>query len=128
MGVVVISFTSSGSFDHMESFLGSMKKMNVRPILESCGAQGVAALIAATPRDSGLAASSWHYTVDITAGGATVTWHNTDVENGFPVAIALQYGYATGTGGYVQGRDYINPAIKPIFDQIESEIWKAVAS
>ena len=83
---------------------------------------------AATPKDSGLSAGSWDYTVEQTRSSATITWINTDVEGGFPVAIMLQYGHGTGTGGYVAGRDYINPAMRPIFDQIAESVWKAVTS
>jgi hypothetical protein len=102
--------------------------MNVMGILNSCGQQGVAALSAATPLETGLASHSWTYEVAKTGGGYTITWLNTDVESGFPVAIMLQYGYGTGTGGYVQGRDYINPAMRPIFDSIAEKVWKAVTS
>lgn len=124
----MFSFSSSGSFDRTEAFLKAMQKLNIPHILESCGQMGVAALAAATPEDSGLAANSWGYVVEGGRGSATITWTNTDVENGFPVAIMLQYGHGTGSGGYVQGRDYINPAIRPIFDQIADRVWKAVTS
>lgn len=96
--------------------------------LDRLAQQGVTALESATPRDSGLAAGSWSYTIQKARGSARIEWTNSDVENGFPVAIMLQYGYGTGTGGYVQGRDFINPAIKPIFDMIADEVWKAVTS
>jgi len=88
----------------------------------------VAALASATPSDSGLAAASWGYEVSSKGGSHSITWTNTDVESGFPVAIMLQFGYATGTGGYVAGRDYINPAMRPIFDQIAYKVWRAVTS
>lgn len=100
--------------------------MNIRNTLEAAGAEGVRALEAATPKDSGRAASSWYYKVEQTKTGVEVAWYNSDVENGFPVAIALQYGYGTGTGGFVPGRDYINPAMKPIFDRISDDIRRAV--
>lgn len=124
----MISVTTSGSFKNTESFLRNAPKANVRSILESCGQEGVRALSAATRKDSGRAAASWYYTVTQTRSGWTLTWSNSDVESGFPVAIMLQYGYATGTGGYVQGTDYINPALKPIFDKISDKAWKAVTS
>lgn len=123
----VISFRSSGSFDKMESFLRSMQRLNLRSIVEPYAKQGVEALSRATPVDTGLAARSWSYEID-TSKGVTVTWTNSDVENGFPVVVMLQYGHGTGTGGYVQGRDFINPAIKPIMDQIAENIWKEVTS
>lgn len=88
----------------------------------------MSALARATPIDTGLAAHSWTYEVQGDSSFCTISWRNTDVESGFPVAIALQFGYATGTGGYVAGRDYINPAMRPIFDQIERRVLKAVNS
>lgn len=124
----MISFESTGSFAKTSSFLKSMSKLDISKILNSAGRRGVDALAAATPLESGRAASAWSYIVEQTSKTVTVTWMNSDNENGFPVAIALQYGYATGTGGYVQGRDYINPAIKPIFDDILNTVWKAVTS
>jgi len=117
-----------GSFDKTNAFLNSMAKLDIAGVMDSCGREGVTALEAATPLDSGLAARSWFYEVTISDGLYTIAWSNSDVESGFPVAVMLQYGYATGTGGYVQGRDYINPAIKPIFDQIADKVWKAVTS
>ena len=124
----MLSFQSSGSFSNMESFLKNVSKTNYKQILEPFAQEGAAALASATPTESGLAASSWGYVITATRGSCKITWTNSDVENGFPVAVMLQYGYATGTGGYVQGRDYINPAIKPIFDRIANEVWKAVTS
>lgn len=96
--------------------------------LKSYGQEGVIALSSATPKDSTLAASSWDYEVSQSKYGCSITWTNNDIEKGFPVVIMLQYGYGTKGGGYVQGRDYINPAIKPIFDKIADKVWKAVTS
>lgn len=124
----MISLTSNGSFKKTQDYLRRLSRLNIRGILESQGRAGVAALAGATPMESGLAANSWDYTVTSSGGNHTITWTNNDVENGFPVAIMLQYGYATGTGGYVQGRDYINPAMRPIFDQIEERVRRAVTS
>lgn len=124
----MISVTSSGSFDSTLRFLSTVSHLDISGILHSAGQQGAAALASATPIESGLAASSWNYEVSGGKNGATITWTNTDVENGFPVAIMLQYGYGTGTGGYVAGRDYINPAMRPIFDQIADRVWRAVTS
>ena len=124
----MITFENSGSFNNTESFLRSMSKMNIINILRPYAQEGVKALEYATPKDSGLAASSWDYEIVQSKGGYTIYWTNRDIENGFPVAIMLQYGYGTGAGGYVQGRDYINPAIKPIFDKIADKVWKAVTS
>lgn len=124
----MISVTSNGSWAKTDSFLRAMQSMNILEILGRYGQEGVSALSAATPIDSGLAASSWTYEVGREGGGYFINWLNTDVENGFHVVIALQFGYGTGTGGYVQGRDFINPAIQPIFDQISNDVWKVVTS
>lgn len=123
-----VSFSHRGSFKNMESFLQRSLKLDIRRAVESYAQEGVRALELATPVRSGLAAKSWGYEIVEKQGLVQVIWTNSDVENGFPVAIMLQYGYGTGTGGYVQGRDYINPAIKPVFDKIATSIWKAVKS
>ena len=126
----MISVTTSGSFKNTESFLKAMQNLNktILRILNDAGRKGVQALARATPANSGLASDSWDYKVGAKDGVYSIIWTNSDIESGFPVAIMLQYGYATGTGGYVQGRDYINPAIRPIFDEIETTVWKAVTS
>lgn len=123
-----ISIVSKGDLSKTEAFLRRMDKFDIRPLLEAGAQQGVKALAAATPKDSGLASDSWGYKISGGKFYVTIVWTNHDVENGFPVAIMLQYGYGTGTGGYVQGEDYINPAIRPIFDQIAEKVWKAVTS
>lgn len=122
------SFSQGGSFNNLEKFLKAMQKMSIKQLVEKQAQRGVEALRANTPRESGLAASSWGYEIRQNGRSTTIIWTNSDVENGFPVAIALQYGYGTGTGGYVQGRDYINPAMRPVFDSIADEVWKAVTS
>lgn len=124
----MITFRVGGSTKKTEAFLKAVSNLNVKGVLDSCGAEGVAALSNATPISSGLAAHSWNYKIEQKGGVYSIIWTNSDVENGFPVAIMLQYGYSTGTGGYVQGEDYINPAIKPIFDKISERVWKAVTS
>ncbi len=124
----MISFVIGGSFKNMESFLRSVSKLDILSLLKASGQQGVNALSKATPIDTELTAHSWGFEVFGSGGKYTIVWTNSDVENGFPVAIMLQYGYGTGTGGYVQGYDYINPAIRPIFDQIADRVWKAVTS
>jgi hypothetical protein len=124
----VISLTSKGTFSKTEASLRKMAAINFSSILESAGKAGAAALARATPRDTGLVSSSWTFEVAGGNGSIRLIWHNTDIESGFPVAIMLQLGYSTGTGGYVQGRDYINPAIEPIFDKIQADVWKAVTS
>jgi hypothetical protein len=123
-----IRFRVRGSTDKLEKFLHSMQKLDIGAIIASQAQLGVDALANAVPKDSGLASQNWGYEVSQNGGGVRITWTNSDIENGFPVAIMLQYGYGTGTGGYVQGRDYINPAIRPVFDQIANTVWKAVTS
>jgi hypothetical protein len=123
-----ISLSSSGSFDKTTAWLKKLQKLDIGQIAAKEAARGVQALAAATPKDSNKASSSWSYEIEKTASHVTIFWKNSDVENGFPVVIMLQYGHGTGTGGYVQGRDFINPAIRPIFDQIANTVWKAVIS
>jgi len=124
----MVTFSSKGDFKKTDAFLRKMTEGRIFQALGRYGPQGVAALQAGTPVDSGLAASSWGYEVTHDSGGWTLTWTNSDTENGFQVAIMIQYGYGTGTGGYVVGRDYINPAMRPIFDQIADAVWREVTS
>jgi hypothetical protein len=120
--------TTSGSFDKTKKYLQKLRRGDFYKGLDRYARAGADALAAASPVDTGLSAGSWDYTIEINGPSCTISWFNTDVENGFPVAVMLQYGYATGTGGYVQGRDYINPAMKPVFDQIEDAVRRAVTS
>jgi hypothetical protein len=124
----MISYETSGDFNNLEGFLKKMSKGDIFSTLDKYGRMGVAALASATPSSSGLAASSWGYKVERARDQYSIIWTNSDIENGFPVVVMLQHGYATGTGGYVQGRDFINPAIKPVMDQISDEVWKAVTT
>jgi len=124
----VLSITSSGSFRNTESFLKAMQKMDILQVLRKYGAQGAQALSNATPVNTGRAAASWNYEVGKEKGTYFIYWTNSDTENGFPVVIMLQFGHGTRNGGYVQGRDFINPAIRPIFDQIAEDVWKVVTS
>lgn len=124
----MISFNIRGSFKNMESFLKKSSKVDILKIMDSCGQRGVVALSSATPVDSGRAKSSWSYKATKKGNIYSLAWYNSDNENGFPVVIMLQYGYGTGTGGFVEGRDYINPAIRPIFDDLSHKIWRAVTS
>ena len=124
----MITFEAKGGWDRTESFLKRAIRLNITQRLQAAAAEGVAALAAATPKESGLTANSWTAEVTIGANGFTIEWQNTHVVSGVPIAIILQYGHGTGTGGYVQGRDYINPAIQPVFDKIADEIWKEVTS
>jgi len=124
----VISFSSEGSFDKTFKFLAAMQRLDIKKVCDNEAQKGVRALAAGTPKDSGIAANSWSYEIEHTKSSTTIWWKNIDVENGFPVALMLQYGHGTGTGGWIQGRDYINPAMRPIFDEIAETVWKAVTS
>ena len=110
-----------------DRFLANAKSQKYFNILDRYGKKGVSALSSATPIDQGNTAGSWTYEVSITNSSARITWSNSNLTSqGVPVAILLQYGHGTGTGGYVSGRDYINPAIKPIFDDMADAVWKEV--
>ena len=122
----MIAITQSGNFNNTERFLKGAKKLDIKRILESYGREGVRALASATPVDSGLTADSWGFRVTISKGSFSIVWTNSNVVKGVPIAIILQYGHGTGTGGYVQGRDYINPAIQPIFQKIADSVWLEV--
>lgn len=123
-----ISLSSSGAFSKTEALLRKLQKLDIGAIAEAGARRGVRALAQATPQDSSLAAASWSYEIKRSKANTTIIWTNSDVEDGFPVVIMLQYGHGTGTGGYVQGRDFINPALRPIFDEIAQSVWKAVIS
>lgn len=124
----MITVKSIGSFKQTETFLKNLAKLDIVGILQASGVEGVNALSRVTPIETGLAAHSWDFEVSAGGGIYEIAWTNSDTENGFPVIIMLQYGHGTGTGGYVQGRDFINPAIRPIFDRIADKVWKAVTS
>jgi hypothetical protein len=124
----MISFSVTGSTKRTEAFLRKAAKGDIFRSLDASAQEGVSALVSGTPVDSGLAADSWGYEIERSGKSVTIKWTNKDVENGFPVAIMLQYGHGTGTGGYVQGQDYINPAMRPVFDRIADQVWKAVTS
>jgi hypothetical protein len=124
----VISIEATGSFKRTQDFLNQMAKGTFFSTLEHYGTIGVAALASATPVDSGLTATSWTYEVVIKQGQYSIVWHNTNVESGIPVAILIQYGHATRNGGWIEGHDYINPVIRPLFDQITSDFWKQVTN
>ena len=105
-----------------------MSKFQINKILEKYGQMGVEALRSATPIDSGKTAESWGYEISVGKEGATIYWTNTNQNKGVYIAVILQYGHGTGTGGYVQGIDYINPAIRPVFDKIAEEAWMEVVN
>lgn len=125
-GDTMITFTHKGNFNKTDRFFKSVSKSNYFSVLERYGREGVATLASVTPVDSGLTASSWQYNIHQTLKGLTISWTNAHVVAGVPIAIILQYGHGTRNGGWVQGRDYINPVIQPIFDKIANEIWKGV--
>lgn len=122
------SLESKGSFDKTEAWLRELSRLDIFKALERFGQEGVSALRGATPVDSGETANSWTYEVKQDSTSYSIIWSNTHVEDGRPIAILLQHGHGTGTGGYVQGRDYINPAMRPIFDRMADAAWKAVIS
>lgn len=115
-----------GSFNNTRKFLKNAGRINFRNILDSYGRKGVAALASATPSDTGLTAKSWGYEIKINKGSFSLIWTNSNVVDGVPIAIILQYGHGTRNGGFVQGRDYINPALQPIFDKISEDLWQEV--
>jgi hypothetical protein len=125
---MTISYESSGSFDSTEAWLNRISRENLYGSLAHYGQEGVSALAAATPVESGLTAQGWTYEILQDTNSYSIVWGNTNIEDGRPVAILLQYGHGTRTGGYVQGRDYINPALQPIFDRIAADVWRVVTA
>lgn len=123
-----IEIRSSGSFNNLERFLKKAQKREYFRSLQKFGQKGVDALARNTPRDSGATASSWDYEIKESGSGYEITWTNSNINRGVNIAVILQYGHGTGWGGYVQGRDYINPALRPIFDQIADEAWKEITN
>lgn len=122
-----IRFKQHGNFSKTEKFFERCKNLFKLGILDKYGREGVNALSMATPVDSGKTASSWRYEVINTNGNLSIGWVNDEVTSeGTPIAVLIQYGHGTRNGGYVQGRDFINPAIKPVFDKIADELWKEV--
>ena len=122
----MISFRQKGDFSKTKRYFERVKAAARLSILDKYGREGVAALASATPPETGKTASSWFYEISHDKGSATITFSNSNINKGVPIAIILQYGHGTGTGGWVEGRDYINPAIQPIFDKIANEAWKEV--
>lgn len=122
----MIHFRHTGDFSKLTRFMERAKEAVRLGDLNKYGRAGVAALSSATPVASGETAASWYYEITNKNNTITISFHNSNIQNGVPIAILLQYGHGTGTGGWVQGRDYINPAIQPIFDQIAEYAWKEV--
>lgn len=122
----MIGFRQKGDFSKTTNFLTKMKQNASINLFDKYGEMGVAALASATPVDSGLTASSWYYKIERTNTSITLLFCNSNIQNGVPIAVILQYGHGTRNGGWVQGRDYINPAIQPVFDKIVNEAWREV--
>lgn len=124
----MISFRHKGDFSKLTSYFERLKNITRTSILDRYGRKGVSALASATPVESGATANAWYYEVNQTKNSASISFYNSNVNKGVCIAIILQYGHGTGTGGYVQGRDYINPAIQPVFDQITEDVWREVTA
>ena len=122
----MITFRHKGDFSKLNRYFERVKEAAKIGVLDKYGRAGVAALASATPVKSGKTANSWTYEIERQNGSASIVFHNTNINQGVPIAIILQYGHGTGTGGWVQGRDYINPAIQPIFDKLADDAWKEV--
>lgn len=123
---MVIKVSSKGDFSRTFRFMQRLQQIFKTSDLDKYGKQGVDALSSATPIDSGKTADSWTYKITTNANSVSIEWYNTNTNNGVNIAILLQYGHGTGSGGYVKGRDYINPAIRPVFDEIANNLWKEV--
>lgn len=121
-----ITFQQKGNFSKATRYMERIKEIFHFGLLDKYGRDGVAALSSATPVDSGNTANSWYYEIENKKGQVRINFLNSNINQGVPIAIMLQYGHGTGTGGWVQGRDYINPAIQPVFDRILQDIWKEV--
>ena len=124
----MIVLSSKGDFSKATRYFERLKETAKLGVLDKYGREGVAALSSATPVETGLTASSWEYKIKNSGSSASIEFHNSNINNGVPIAIILQYGHGTGTGGWVQGRDYINPAIRPVFDKIVEDVWKEVTN
>ena len=121
----MIEMKFDAEFD-MSKWLTQVKNKKLRDVLATAGTRGVAALRAHTPVGTGKTAASWQYKVKQTKRGVKIVWYNTNIVSKVPIAIILQYGHGTRQGGYVQGKDYINPAMKPIFDEIDRMVGSAI--
>lgn len=121
-----ITLEASGSYSSTTTWLQRLGRMSIEQQLARYGAKGVKALASSTPVETGKTASSWSYSVSRKGDTWVLAWENSNVVRGVPIAIILQYGHVTGTGGWVQGRDYINPAIRPLMDEIAEGVWRTV--
>ena len=123
---MLIEFRSKGNFENTNRFLKKLQELNLERILSKYGQEGVNALREATPIDTGKTASSWAYRIDKNAVSISLVWYNTNINKGVNIAVILQYGHGTGTGGWVEGIDYINPALRPLFEKIASDAWEEI--
>ena len=122
----MIIFKSKGNWERTTKYLKSLSKEEFLDRLNFYGEMGIQILSKLTPKDTGLTASSWSYEIKKTINGTNIEWHNSNVNKGLPIAILIQYGHGTGTGAYVEGVDYINPAIKSVYEFAVDEIWGKV--
>ena len=122
----MITFRQKGNFSKLSNYLEKVKEVVKIGDLDRIGREGVAALSSATPKDTGLTANSWYYVIERTSDSVSITFNNSNTNKGVPIAIILQMGHGTRNGGWVEGRDYINPAIRPIFDRIANEALEEV--
>lgn len=124
----VITFTHKGDFEKTTAFLNKIRQRQYMQVLKKYAEKGVNALAAATPKDTGTTAASWSYEIRNSPGEAVISWSNSNVNKGVNIAVILQYGHGTKNGGYVRGIDYINPAMKPIFEEMVQNIWREVTA
>ena len=122
----MIEIRQKGDFSKTRKYFERLSEADLFKVLDKYGREGVVALASATPTETGLTANSWYYTIEYTRGSASISFHNSNIQNGVPIAIILQYGHGTRNGGWVEGRDYINPALQPIFDRIAEHAWREV--
>lgn len=122
----MVRFSQKGDFSKLTGYFERLKEVVKLGDLDKYGQEGVAALASATPIDSGLTANSWDYEIENRNGSIKIGFYNSNIQNGVPIAIILQYGHGTRNGGWVQGRDYISPSIQPIFDKIANDAWRGV--
>lgn len=122
----MISFRHKGDFSRTRRFLERSKNIPLEALLAKYGQEGVAALASATPTETGQTAGSWYYEIEHSDGSSVIRFNNSHINKGVPIAIIIQYGHGTGTGGWVEGRDYINPAVQPVFDRLVNEAWREV--
>ena len=123
----MISFAQKGNFSNTEKFLKNASNKDYRSVLEQYAQAGVSALSAATPVNTGKTASSWSYVIEQSGSTMSIVWTNSNIQNGVNIALILQYGHGTKNGGYVQGMDYINPALRSVFDKMANAAWKEVS-